>query len=160
MEGAAVLKALNRDTPENSVLITRGRLAMVRKMKQREEEEWQQRGDRCMRAWDTSCSRPWDGCGKTAECSESIFFFYDRAMILLQRIRSTMKKQRLKLFPRDKLRRKSSILFGYNHFQKVCLVCVCVCVFPFLNQPTTQTNPWRPDVTVCLHFQVPREMEY
>ena len=69
------------------------------------------------------------------------FFFYDRAMILLQRIRSTMKKQRLKLFPRDKLRRKSSILFGYNHFQKVCLVCVCVCVFPFLNQPTTQTNP-------------------
>jgi len=39
MEGAAVLKALNRDRPENSVLITRGRLAMVRKMKQREEEE-------------------------------------------------------------------------------------------------------------------------
>lgn len=49
MERAAVLKALNRDRPENSVRIAWGRWAMARKMRQREGEEGQRPGDRCVR---------------------------------------------------------------------------------------------------------------
>lgn len=44
--------------------------------------------------------------------------FQDNTMTLLQRIKTAMKRQRSKLFPRDELRRKPSILFGCKHFQK------------------------------------------
>lgn len=73
--------------------------------------------------------------------------FRASAMILLQGTRNTMKKQRSKLLPRDKLRKTTGILLRSHVSQKFCHPSL---LFPFCFQPTC--NKLIHDGLMSLHF--------
>lgn len=121
-------------TDQNSVIITWGRFAMARKMKYREREKSD--SDRETDASEGLLHKlftpraGWtgkDGCLFSSD-------FQDSAMTLLQRIRSTAKKQRSKLFPETNQEE--------NHPSSLAIIISRSLVFfsslSFLNQYTTK----------------------